>query len=98
MFYIDNILSLPDNISSLFCKKFEKIMLRLNLPVLFAQKGLRVADAERDTDISRTTLYRMYNNESSRVDLDILEKLCLYLDCKPKDIFIFEKPTDDSKK
>lgn len=98
MFYIDNILSLPDNISSLFCKKFEKIMLRLNLPVLFAQKGLRVADAERDTDISRTTLYRMYNNESSRVDLDILEKLCLYLDCEPKDIFIFEKPTDDSKK
>ena len=98
MFYIDNILSLPDNISSLFCKKFERIMLRLNLPVLFAQKGLRVADAERDTDISRTTLYRMYNNESSRVDLDILEKLCLYLDCEPKDIFIFEKPTDDSKK
>ena len=98
MFYIDNILSLPDNISSLFCKNFEKIMLRLNLPVLFAQKGLRVADAERDTDISRTTLYRMYNNESSRVDLDILEKLCLYLDCEPKDIFIFEKPTDDSKK
>ena len=98
MFYIDNILSLTDNISSLFCKKFEKIMLRLNLPVLFAQKGLRVADAERDTDISRTTLYRMYNNESSRVDLDILETLCLYLDCEPKDIFIFEKPTDDSKK
>ena len=50
-------------------------MLRLNLPVLFAQKGLRVADAERDTDISRTTLYRMYNNESSRVDLEILGKL-----------------------
>lgn len=66
-------------------------MLRLNLPVLFAQKGLRVADAERDTDISRTTLYRMYNNESSRVDLEILEKLCRYLDCEPSDLFVYTK-------
>ena len=74
-----------------FFENFEEFMLRLNLPVLFAQKGLRVADAERDTDLSRTTLYRMFNNESSRVDLEILEKLCRYLDCEPSDLFVYTK-------
>lgn len=91
MFYIDNILTLINHYASYFLRSFEGFMLRLNLPVLFAQKGLRVADAERDTDISRTTLYRMYNNESSRVDLEILEKLCHYLDCEPSDLFVYTK-------
>ena len=94
MFYIDNILTPMNNYASFFWIIFEDAMLRLNLPVLFAQKGLRVADAERDTDISRTTLYRMYNNESSRVDLEILEKLCRYLDCEPSDLFVYTKEDD----
>ena len=72
-------------------------MIKLNLPVLFAQRGLRVADAERESGVNRTTLYRLYNNESSRIDFETLEKLCLFLDCEPKDIFIFEKPTTESQ-
>ena len=31
-------------------------MIKLNLPVLFAQKGIRVADADRLTDMGRSTL------------------------------------------
>lgn len=72
-------------------------MIRLNLPVLFAQRGLRVADAERNSGINRATLYRLYNNETSRIDFDTLEKLCLFLDCEPKDVFIFEKPVNDNQ-
>ena len=72
-------------------------MIKLNLPVLFAQRGLRVADAERESGVNRTTLYRLYNNESSRIDFETLEKLCLFLDCEPQDIFIFEKPTTESQ-
>lgn len=72
-------------------------MIKLNLPVLFAQRGLRVADAERESGINRATLYRLYNNETSRIDFDTLEKLCLFLDCEPKDVFIFEKPVAESQ-
>ena len=43
-------------------------MIKLNLPVLFAQKGIRVADADRLTDMVRTTLYRLYNNDVTRID------------------------------
>lgn len=72
-------------------------MIKLNLPVLFAQKGLRVADAERESGVNRTTLYRLYNNESSRIDFETLDKLCIYLGCEPKDVFIFEHPEQQTE-
>ena len=66
-------------------------MIKLNLPVLFAQKGIRVADADRLTDIGRTTLYRLYNNEVTRIDFASLERLCKLLDCTPGDIILYEE-------
>ena len=90
---IDNKLDYKANIVNYF---FGFFMIKLNLPVLFAQRGLRVADAERDSGVNRTTLYRLYNNESSRIDFETLDKLCIYLDCEPKDVFIFEKPNTDA--
>ncbi|OBX57737.1 transcriptional regulator [Moraxella osloensis] len=75
-------------------------MIKLNLPVLFAQKGIRVADADRLTDMGRTTLYRLYNNEVTRIDFASLERLCKLLDCTPGDIILYEDDgqTDTVKK
>ena len=75
-------------------------MIKLNLPVLFAQKGIRVADADRMTDMGRTTLYRLYNNEVTRIDFASLERLCKLLDCTPGDIILYEDndQTDPQKK
>ncbi len=69
----------------------EIFMIKLNLPVLFAQKGIRVADADRLTDMGRTTLYRLYNNEVTRIDFASLERLCKLLDCTPGDIILYEE-------
>ena len=66
-------------------------MIQINLPVLFAQKGIRVADADRLTDMGRTTLYRLYNNEVTRIDFASLERLCKLLDCTPGDIILYEE-------
>jgi len=63
-------------------------MIKLNLPVLFAQKGMRVSDAEKKIDLARSTLYRLYNNEATRIDFDSIEKLCKLLDCTPNDLFV----------
>lgn len=75
-------------------------MIKLNLPVLFAQKGIRVADADRLTDMGRTTLYRLYNNKVTRIDFASLERLCKLLDCTPGDIILYEDDgqTDSQKK
>ena len=66
-------------------------MIKLHFPVLFAQKGIRVADADRLTDMGRSTLYRLYNNEVTRIDFDSLNRLCKLLDCKPGDIILYEE-------
>lgn len=66
-------------------------MIKLNLPVLFAQRGIRVSDADRMTDMGRSTLYRLYNNEVTRIDFDSLNRLCKLLDCKPGDIILYEE-------
>lgn len=57
------------------------------LPLLLAEKRLKVADAVRDTGISKTTLHKIYNDQSTRIDFDTIDKLCEYLDVKVGDIF-----------
>lgn len=64
-------------------------MIKINLPVLLAQRGLKVADIDRDLDISRSTLYRLYNNDVIKIDIDAIDKLCKYLDCGPGDIILY---------
>lgn len=71
-------------------------MIKINLPVLLAQRGLKVAELDRQIDISRSTLYRLYNNDVIKIDVDAIDKLCKLLNCKPGDIILYEEdePTD----
>jgi len=57
-----------------------------NLPVLLAERRLRVADLVRMTDISKSTLHRIYNDETTRIEFDTLSKLCNVLEVTPGDI------------
>ena len=57
------------------------------LPLLLAEKRLKVADAVRETGISKTTLHKIYNDQSTRIDFDTIDKLCEYSDVKVGDIF-----------
>ena len=61
-------------------------MISCNLPVLLAERRLRVADLVRMTDISKSTLHRIYNDETTRIEFDTLSKLCKVLDITPSDI------------
>ena len=72
-------------------------MIKLNLPVLFAQKGMRVIDAEKKVDLARSTLYRLYNNEATRIDFDSIEKLCKLLECTPNDLFLISEDESENK-
>lgn len=72
-------------------------MIKLNLPVLFAERGIRVSDAAKISKLGRSTLYRMYNNEVTRIDFDSLNELCRLLDCKPGDIIIYEEDKEPLK-
>ena len=55
-------------------------MIRLKLSALMGERKLRISDVMRDTGISRNAITRIYREEVDRLDLEILEKLCRYLE------------------
>ena len=54
--------------------------------MLLAERRLRVADLVRMTDISKSTLHRIYNDETTRIEFDTLSKLCQVLKVTPGDV------------
>ena len=55
-------------------------MIVSKLPVILAEKKLRVADVVRATGMSKSTLHKLYNEESSRIDFNTIDQLCEFLD------------------
>lgn len=66
-------------------------MIKLNLPVLLAERNIRVADLDRLTTISRSTLYRMYNDDVIKIDIAAIDELCKLLNCTPGDIILYQE-------
>jgi len=61
-------------------------MIKCHLSRLMGEKKLKIADVSRDTGINRGTITRLYQETAVRVDFEVLEKLCLYLDCEIEEL------------
>ena len=66
-----------------------------HLPTLLAERRLKVADAVRATGVSKTTLHKIYNDQSSRIDFDTIDKLCEYLEVEVGDIFEYVREDEE---
>lgn len=64
-------------------------MIKCRLSILLAERKLRVADAARDSGLSKTTLHKLYNEQSTRIDFETMDRLCRYLNCQVGDLFHF---------
>ena len=64
-------------------------MVRCNLAVLLAERGLKITKVSSDTGISRTTLTSLANNNSQGVQFDTLNSLCTYLRVTPDELLLF---------
>ena len=61
-------------------------MIVCNLPVSLAERRMKVADVARETGMSKTTLHKLYNGQSTRIDFETIEKLCLLLNVEVGDL------------
>lgn len=61
-------------------------MVKIHLSRLMGERKLKISDVARDTGINRGTITRLYHETAERVELDVIEKLCLYLECKIEDL------------
>lgn len=64
-------------------------MIRCNLSVLMAERGLKISRVASDTKLSRTTLTALANNYSQGIQLDTLNTLCMYLNTTPEKLITF---------
>jgi putative transcriptional regulator len=55
------------------------------------EKKLKISDVARDTEINRGTITRLYQETAIRVEFDVLEKLCSYLDCDISELLELKK-------
>ena len=66
-------------------------MIISNLAVLLSERKLKVADLVRSTGINKSTLHKLYNDESARIDFETIDKICIALDIEVGDLLIFKK-------
>jgi putative transcriptional regulator len=63
-------------------------MIRFTLDRLMFEKGrMKVPRLQELSGVNKNTLYGIYNNSVTRVDLSVLDRLCEALDCQPGDLF-----------
>lgn len=62
-------------------------MIKCNLVLLLAERQLKVADVVRQTGISKTTLHKIYKDESTQIDFETIDKLCDFLGITMGEIF-----------
>lgn len=66
-------------------------MIKCNLSRLMGEKKLKISDVSRDTGINRGTVTRLYHETAIRVEFDVLQKLCMYLDCDISELLELRK-------
>jgi putative transcriptional regulator len=66
-------------------------MIKCNLSRLMGEKKVKISDVARDTEINRGTITRLYQETAVRVEFEVLEKLCLYLNCDISELLELDK-------
>lgn len=68
----------------------EETDMTVMLNQILDEKGISQNKLSKDTGISISTLRNLNHNRTTRISFEILEKICLYLDCGVEDILHIE--------
>ncbi len=68
--------------------------MKIMLNQVLENKGISQNKIAKDTGISTSTLRNLNHNRTTRISFDILEKICIYLDCGVEDILCLEKDVE----
>ena len=62
-------------------------MIKCHLSRIMGEKKLKIVDVSRETGINRGTITRLYQETAERVDLEVIDRLCGYLNCGIAELF-----------
>ena len=66
-------------------------VIKIKLQELADAKGVTLYRVSEDTGIGYSTLHKFKENRVKMINLEYLDKLCRYFDCKPDKILDYEK-------
>ncbi|WP_414811579.1 helix-turn-helix domain-containing protein [Photobacterium profundum] len=61
--------------------------MKCHLSRIMGEKRLKISDVARDTGVNRGTVTRLYNETATRVELEVIDKLCEYLNVEVGELF-----------
>lgn len=56
---------------------------------------MKVADLVRSTGINKSTLHKLYNDESVRIDFETIDKICFALNGEVEDLLVFKNMNEN---
>ena len=62
-------------------------MLKNNLSKIMGEQRIKISELVRISEISRSTIDRIYYNETKTISLHTLDRLCWALKCTPSELF-----------
>ena len=62
-------------------------MLKNNLSAIMGAKRIKIYEVEKISGISRSTITRLYYNQTNTVSFNTIENICKALNCTPGDLF-----------
>ncbi len=62
-------------------------MLKNNLSAIMGAKRIKIYELEKISGISRSTITRLYYNQTNTVSFNTIENICKALNCTPCDLF-----------
>jgi putative transcriptional regulator len=71
--------------------------MKCHLSRILGEKRLKISTVVDDTGINRGTITRMFHEKAQRVELEVLDKLCCYLDCTISDLLepVYNREEDE---
>lgn len=63
---------------------------------VMGRKRLKISDVVEGTGLARNTVAELYHGRAKRVDLETLDKLCIYLDVGVSSLLEHEKNKQDN--
>ncbi len=65
------------------------VVIKCYLSRLMGERKLKISDVARDTGLHRNTITLLYQETSTRVDIEAIDKLCKYFGVGVADLFEF---------
>ena len=61
-------------------------MIASNLSEILGRKRIKMSELAQKAGINKNTVLNLYHNRSTRIEFEVLNKICNVLECTPSDI------------